>query len=145
MARTILVLDGERVVRTVLKSILEAAGNSVFVTGDVNVAVTRCENEKPDLIITNVYLPGLTGHEAMNLLKERCSDIPVLMVSGLPDSDVIETWVTQDGFDVFPKPFQAQDLLSKVEQMLTGASEHRKPASANGVEKARGARRSATS
>ena len=37
--------------------------------------------------MTNVYLPGMTGREAVQMFKKTYPDLPVLMVSGLPDSD----------------------------------------------------------
>lgn len=118
MRQKIVVLDGEDVIRTVVKAILEKSGYSVTATADLRSVVDLCKSDPPDLILTNVYLPGITGHEAMKLLKEYCPDIPVLMVSGLPDSGVVQDWAKQDGFDVFPKPFTQQDLLSKVHQMM---------------------------
>ena len=66
--------------------------------------------DAPALVITNVALPGITGHDAMRLFKQFSPDTPVLMIPGIPESDVITKWKDQDGFDVFPKPFRAADL-----------------------------------
>jgi DNA-binding response OmpR family regulator len=76
------------------------------------------EHSRPDLILTNVFLPGITGHDAMKLLKETCPGVPILMVSGLPDSPTIQDWIREVGFDAFPKPFTPQALLARVEEML---------------------------
>ncbi len=53
----------------------------------------------------------------MRLIKKACPDLPVLMVSGLPDEDVIHDWAGHDGFDTFPKPFTAKELIAKVQSM----------------------------
>jgi len=53
---------------------------------------------RPDLLLTNVYLRGITGHAAMRLLKGLCPRLPALMVSGLPDDRVIREWTGEDGF-----------------------------------------------
>jgi two-component system nitrogen regulation response regulator NtrX len=119
MRRNIVVLDAEEVVRKVVTSILEKAGYSVTATADLRSAIEICKTAPPELILTNVYLPGISGHEAMKLLKEYCPKVPVLMVSGLPDSAVIRDWLEQDGFDIFPKPFTSQTLLAKVEEVVS--------------------------
>ena len=117
--RKVLVLDAEPTVQAVVKRILESAGYSAFATADIATAVEICKAGIPDLVITNVSLPGISGHEMMKILKEICPETPVLMVSGLPDSEIIQHWTKQDGFDVFPKPFQKDELLLKIEQVMT--------------------------
>jgi FixJ family two-component response regulator len=44
------------------------------------------ESVPPALIITNVSLPGISGHDAMRMFKEHAPDVPVMMIAGLPDS-----------------------------------------------------------
>jgi two-component system KDP operon response regulator KdpE len=119
MGRNIVVLDAEEVVRKVVTSILEKAGYSVTATADLSSALEMCRKQRPELILTNVYLPGISGHEAMKKLKEYCPKVPVLMVSGLPDSAVIRDWLEEDGFDIFPKPFTPHTLLAKVEEVIS--------------------------
>jgi len=109
-------------VRGVIQAILEREGYNVKPLADPRVAVELIRRAPPSLIITNVFLPGMTGHEAMRLFKETCPAMPVLMVSGLPDSEVIQRWMSEDGFDAFPKPFSAEQLTAKVKQVLAEAA-----------------------
>jgi DNA-binding response OmpR family regulator len=118
MPARIVVLDAEPVVRGVVADILSRGGYSVEPTDTVQAALKIVHIAPPDLVLTNVYLPGVTGHEAMRLIKEACPHMPVLMMSGLPDAEVIRQWAGQDGFDTFPKPFTAEELLAKVRAML---------------------------
>ena len=118
MSARIVVLDAEPVVRTVVTSILERGGYAAEGVESFEAAVEIIKSAPPDLVLTNVYLPGITGREAMRLLKGMCPALPVLMVSGLPDEDVIQEWAGADGFDTFPKPFKPQELLDKVRVML---------------------------
>jgi DNA-binding NtrC family response regulator len=122
MAKTIVVVDGEQVVRKVIQDILEREGFRVIGLSDPKMALVVIEAAKPVLIITNVSLPGMSGHAAMKMFKECCPELPVLMVSGLPDSQVVQEWLKQDGFDAFPKPFTAQQLVKKVNEMIGGAT-----------------------
>ena len=117
----ILILDAEPVVRSVVAAILEHGGYKVDQAATVPAALDMVERRQTDLLLTNVYLPGMTGRQAVDMFKRTYPELPVLMVSGLPDSDVIEEWVGQPGFDTFPKPFGAQELLDKVHSILDGS------------------------
>jgi CheY-like chemotaxis protein len=114
----ILVLDAEPVVRSVVSAILKRDGYAVEEAATVPAALDLVRHKTTDLLMTNVYLPGITGREAVQMFKNAYPDLPVLIVSGLPDSDVIEEWAGTVGFDTFPKPFAAQELLAKVHSML---------------------------
>jgi len=61
----------------------------------------------------------------MMKFKQHCPDVPVLMISGLPDAEVIRQWEKQDGFAAFPKPFSAQQLKAKVREMIASAAPKR--------------------
>src|SRR5437763_213569 len=111
----IVVLDPEPVVRSVIAGILERGGYAVEPVETVQRAVEVVKVAPPDLLITNVYLSGMSGRDAMRLLKNVCPQLTFLMVSGLPDEDVIREWAGHAGFDTFPKPFTAEELLKKVE------------------------------
>jgi DNA-binding NtrC family response regulator len=119
-AAKIVVVDGEPTVRSVMTRILKRAGYDVQSASNAQTALELIKTSTPDLVITNVYLPGITGHDAMKLIKENCPGVPVLMVSGLPDDDLIRNWIGQDGFDAFPKPFGADSLIEKVREMMSG-------------------------
>ena len=121
MSATIVVVDSEPVVRDIIKKILEREGYRVMPTEDVTAAMEIIKIAHPSLVITNVNLPGMTGHDAMRMFKQGCPGVPVLMISGLPDSDVIQQWISEEGFDTFPKPFSAHELATKVKQVITEA------------------------
>lgn len=114
----IVVIDAEPIVRTVLTSILERHGYSVKAVGEFPEALRVLRDKPPDLVITNVFLRGITGREAMKAIRQEFPALPVLMVSGLPDQDVIEKWEREPGFDIFPKPFASESLVQKVRQVL---------------------------
>jgi len=118
MSARIVVLDAEPVVRSVVAAILERGGYTVQATETVEAAVEIVNRHPPDLLLTNVYLPGMTGRDAMRLLKAMRPELRVLMVSGLPDEDVIHDWAGRADFDTFPKPFSADELLEKVGTLL---------------------------
>jgi DNA-binding NtrC family response regulator len=115
---TIVVVDAEPAVRSTLINILKRAGYSVQAAGEFEEALRIIESSRPDLVLTNVFLNGISGRDAIHQIKNRCPGVRVLMVSGVPDDEVIQESSTMDGFDVFPKPFKAGDLVAKVQKVL---------------------------
>jgi CheY-like chemotaxis protein len=118
MKSTILLLVSDPVVRSVMKEVLEHAGYTVIATGDLGNAVDRLKELEPDLLITRTYVEGLTGHDAAKYLRMKCLKMKVLIVGGLLQDDRLELRESLEGFEVFPKPYKASDLLHKVKEVL---------------------------
>jgi two-component system nitrogen regulation response regulator NtrX len=115
----IVVIDSEETVRSVIARILEFKGGyTVRATGEFTQALEWVREKLPDLVVTNVFLRGIAGHDAMRKLRSEFPELPVLMVSGLPDESVIRDWIGETRFDIFPKPFTCDHLLEKVRQMI---------------------------
>jgi DNA-binding NtrC family response regulator len=118
VAALIVIVDAEPIVRSVLCDIIQKGGFEVAETDNPRDVLEIVKVNPPALIITNVTLPGISGHEAMRIFKEHAPGIPVLMIPGLPDAEVIREWKQEHGFDIFPKPFEADALIAKVRQMI---------------------------
>ena len=123
MSATILVLDAEEVVRSVITRILEREGYTVHATGDLPSALELVKDCTPDLLLTNLYIPGTSGHDAALLLRSMCPNMRVMIVAGLPDDRLIEDRTKREGFAAFPKPFNPKQLTEKVKNVLEGKLE----------------------
>ncbi len=115
---TILVLDAEPIVRTTVTSILSRAGYTVFATGDLLEAMDLTSNLHPDLLLTNMFIPGSTGRNAAERLRELCPGMRALMVAGVPEDCEAPDRVIAHDMDLFPKPFTANQLVDKVQEVL---------------------------
>jgi two-component system cell cycle sensor histidine kinase/response regulator CckA len=115
---TILVFHSAPVVRTVIREILERAGYIVRATGDLGIAVDMVRETPPDLLVIDVYVADISGHDAALYLCQKCPSMRVLMVSGLPADGRIELRTTGEGFLVFPKPFAPAELAARVKEIL---------------------------
>lgn len=120
MSATILILDAEEVIRSVIKRILEREGYTVHAAGDLPSATELAKNCKPDLLLTNLYIPGASGHEAAQFLRSICPNMRVLIVAGLPDDRLVHDRTRGEGFAAFPKPFLPKQLTEKVKEVLNG-------------------------
>jgi|SRR5580658_596693 DNA-binding NtrC family response regulator len=119
MRTTILLLVSEPVVRAVLKETLEHEGYTVLATGDLGQSVDRLKDCTPDLLITRTYIEGIAGHDAAIYLRKKCLKMKVLIVGGLLDDARLKDREAMQGFEVFPRPYTAADLLQKVKGVLS--------------------------
>jgi DNA-binding NtrC family response regulator len=118
VAQTILIVDAEPVVRSVITAILQSGGYAVLESDNVQQGLDILKTAPVDLLMTNVNLPGISGADAMSVFKGVRPDLKVLMIAGVPDDQVIREWVCDHHFQVFPKPFSAGHLLQKVHSLL---------------------------
>ncbi len=118
MNQTILFLASEPIIREVISEALESQGYLVQTAGDVGSALDRLKECTPDLLMVRHYVEDISGYDAAVYLRARCPGIPVLMVGGLLDDDRLENPALAQGFEIFPKPFRASELLDKVKEVL---------------------------
>ena len=78
----ILVIDDEEDIRIVMQQVLELEGYEVSVAADGQEGLDILENERADLVITDVIMPGLDGVATLERIKERWPDMPVIVISG---------------------------------------------------------------
>lgn len=76
------------------------------------------DDSKIDLLITHPYVDEIPGHEAAKYLRGKNPHMAVLVVAGLLDDDRIRYRSELEGFEVFPPPFAAAQLIEKVAEVL---------------------------
>ncbi len=121
MAR-ILIVDDEPNIRRMLSSLLEAEGHSVRTAGEGAGALLALEAEEPDVLLLDLALPGVDGLTVLHTVRERWSELPVVMMSGRATlSDAVRA--TRIGaFHFLEKPLAPEALLLA----LSGAFELRR-------------------
>ena len=119
----ILLVGSEPVVRLVMKEALENAGYVVMATGSLGTAVDMLADCKFGLLIIPPYIDNIPGHEAAKYLRARNPLMGVLVVAGLLEDDRIRYRAKLEGFEIFPPPFTAAQLIQEVEQVLKTAQE----------------------
>ena len=75
---------------------------------------------KPDLVITDMVMPGMSGTVLIERLRKTLPDLKVLYMSGYTDNAVIHQGVLDPGTPFIQKPFGIADLTSKIEKLLRG-------------------------
>jgi DNA-binding response OmpR family regulator len=118
--RKVLVVDDEPSIAKILRKQLEVAGFDVTVAVDGEDGLAKVRDWKPELVLLDVMLPKLNGHEVCKALKAdpELARIPVIMLTAKTqrqDQDLAQ----RQGADAFlTKPFQLAELLAKVKGLL---------------------------
>jgi signal transduction histidine kinase len=118
---TILIVDDTPANLAVVVDCLEAQGFRVLVAQDGEEGVRRAEFVRPDLILLDVMMPGLDGFAACQRLKASATtrDIPVIFMTALADTDSKVAGFAAGGVDYVTKPFEAAEVLARVNAHLT--------------------------
>jgi two-component system cell cycle sensor histidine kinase/response regulator CckA len=119
---TILVVDDEEVVRSVVRDMLEPDGYAILDTGDPQHAL-RIARERPvHLLVTDVVMPLMKGPELAAKLLAVSPSTKILLMSAYPMSEVAAS-----GWAFISKPFSVQGLNDKVRQVLQQSSPFARP------------------
>ena len=121
-ATTVMVIEDERTVRSLVSRMLASQGYRVVEAED-GAAAIKLATELPslDLVVTDVVMPGLTGpqtRERITMLHPGCR---VLFISGYPDNVLGEHAIPVAGLPFLKKPFTVGELTAKVRQVLADA------------------------
>jgi CheY-like chemotaxis protein len=113
---TILLAEDEPVVRDVVRETLERRGYVVLDGGDAPQALALAAGHRGriDLLLSDVSMPGMNGVELAERLREQRPGLPVLLMSGAPETDVIGHIASEPGICFIAKPVTSTALLDAV-------------------------------
>jgi two-component system nitrogen regulation response regulator NtrX len=110
-APSILVVDDERNVRATLKGVLEDEGYSVRTVSSGEEAIKAATHSSPDLILLDIWLPGIDGLEVLEKLSETGNDAMVVMISGHGSVETAVRATKLGAFDFIEKPLSLDRVL----------------------------------
>jgi DNA-binding response OmpR family regulator len=124
----ILVVEDNVDLSSSIKYMLSKSGYTVFAANDGNAGVALAKEKLPDLIIMDLMLPGISGEDAVSMIKKHppCKDIPVIFLTALitsrGENDDIETIIVDgEKYPALAKPFDFPQLLKTVKNILHSA------------------------
>ena len=117
----LLIAETDRIVARDLELILQSQGFSILgVPSAVHEVISQVEDEKPDLILMDVVMPGMNGFQASREITTNpdTSSIPVIIVS-TKDQETDKLWGLRQGAkDYITKPAKEKDLIGKINTLL---------------------------
>lgn len=125
----ILVVDDDLVIQLTIQRVLERAGHVVTVANDGQKALAKFRSERFDLLVLDIFMPGMDGLETMRLILKEHPQLPIVMTSGRPQTpaaaqepDYLTMAMKLGAVSALPKPFKPATLLSQVADALAAAS-----------------------
>lgn len=117
MKRKILVVDDDPTIRTILEDYLDTMDFQIFHATDGAEGWRLFQEETPNLVIADIFMPEMTGVELVEKIKGSDTPVPVVLISGVPLSQA-EIQMQQERADGFlEKPYmfwQMKDMIAKL-------------------------------
>lgn len=121
--RTILAVDDEEIVLSLIRRVLEAAGASVMTAENGETAVARFSERAGDIdcVVLDLTMPEMDGEETYREIRRIRDDVCVVISSGYAEEDVTRRFEGQNVGEFISKPFRPNELLRAVSQALNGS------------------------
>lgn len=121
----ILIIEDENNLRQAIADFLEVEGFKCLQAADGTEGIDIARTELPDIIICDIKMPGLNGHEVLKELRRdsRTSSIPFIFLTALVEKGDIRKGMELGADDYLTKPFLTQDLLSAIKTRLHKSQE----------------------
>ena len=121
----IMTVDDDRELLKLLERLLELEGYRVTGISDSSEAVTLINERKPDLVILDIMMPGLSGYQVVEMVRQY-SDVPIIMLTARCEVSSLKQALAAGADDYLTKPFRTSELVSRI-----GAKLRRRRASIN--------------
>jgi len=116
----VLVVEDEAMIRSNVRECLLQLGYQVLEAESAEIALKLCEEHhgQIDVVLTDLVMPGMSGHELAGVLARRCPEVKMLFMSGYTEDTATRREILLQGSAFLQKPFSVGDLANAVQQVL---------------------------
>src|SRR6267143_1454281 len=117
---TVYFIDDSATMREVIKIAFRRENINVITCADAASALAQFEQNRPDVVITDVIMPDQDGYSVCSQIKQHpeFSQTPVVLMSGVVNKSVADKAVSVKADELIRKPFQPQELIGRVKSLL---------------------------
>ena len=119
------IVDDDRSIRWVLEKAMQADGLTVRVFEDGNSVLTELENSRPDVLVSDIRMPGIDGLQLMAEIKQIAPKLPIIIMTAYSDLDSAVSVYEGGAFEYLPKPFDVDEAVELVQRAI--AHHHENP------------------
>jgi two-component system nitrogen regulation response regulator NtrX len=113
-----MIVDDEPSIRASLEGVLEDEGYTVVCAGDGHTALKTMEEEMPDLVLLDIWMPGIDGIETLKRMRELNPALQVIMISGHGTIETAVSATKLGAFDFIEKPLSLEKTLVTIQNAL---------------------------
>lgn len=119
------VVDDDSSIRWVMDKTLSSANIKCETFADAESVLMALERETPDVLVSDIRMPGIDGIELLNRVQESAPDLPVIIMTAHSDLDAAVNAYQKGAFEYLPKPFDIDETLTLVERAITHSLEQK--------------------
>ena len=112
------VSDDDNAIRIILEESLSSSGFDVKTFSSGDDVVNELKNDKPDLILTDVQMPGMLGYDLLKHINDNHEEIPVIIMTAFTDMQAAVDSYGGGAFEYMPKPFDLDDAIQIINRAL---------------------------
>ena len=121
--KTVWIVDDDRSIRWVLERALQQAGMEAACFDSGDAALDELQRRSPDVLISDIRMPGTDGLELLSLVQAAHPRLPVIIMTAHSDLDSAVSSYQSGAFEYLPKPFDVDEAVSVVDRALAYAHE----------------------
>ena len=118
----ILLIDDNQDIRDLMRMMLERNNLTVFEAEDGAKGLIKAREIKPDLVLLDVMMPGLSGFQVLEQIRQerdsQLRDVPVLMITAKSQSEDVDQALSLGATGYIVKPFRQEKFIAKVNSLL---------------------------
>lgn len=116
----VLIVDDQYGIRILLKEVLQKEGYETFLAANGMQAVEIVSEQKPDLVLLDMKIPGMDGIELLRKMKEVDPEIRVLIMTAYGELDMLKEATNLGALTHFSKPFDINKVRNLVKEYIAG-------------------------
>lgn len=122
--RKLLIVDDQKGIRILLMEVFNSEGYETFEASNGKIALDIVKNEKPDLVLLDMKIPGMDGLEILKNIRKIDTEIKVIMMTAYGELDMIKEAMELGALAHFTKPFDIDELRHAVGQLFDNQDPH---------------------
>jgi two-component system NtrC family response regulator len=115
-SRKVLLIDDDDSLRRVTEYSLQSAGFHVISAADGKQGLIAFREDRPEIVITDIQMPGMTGDEVLQMIKAECPETLVIIITAHSSVEKAVAAMKQGAYDYLAKPFSRDELVHVVDK-----------------------------